>query len=147
MTIQQIMTGTGGVLFLILTLVQIAPIKINPWSKLAKAIGKAINGEVLGKVDALSKDVQEIKKRQKENEENIAKRDAELCRTRILRFADELRRNIDHSEEFFDQTLDDITVYENYCDEHRGYKNNKAKAAIEKIQKTYQQCLDKDSFL
>ena len=32
----------GGWLFVLLTLVQLAPIKVNPWSWLAKSIGKAM---------------------------------------------------------------------------------------------------------
>ena len=33
-----------------LSLVQIAPIKINPWSWIGKCIGKCINGEVIKEV-------------------------------------------------------------------------------------------------
>ena len=43
MTIQEILAGGGGLLLILMTLVQIAPVKINPWSALAKAIGKAIS--------------------------------------------------------------------------------------------------------
>ena len=42
MTAAEIATG-GGILLAVLTVIQIAPIKINPWSALAKAIGRAIN--------------------------------------------------------------------------------------------------------
>ena len=38
--------------------VQISPIKINPWTWLAKKIGRAINGEVLNRVEALGEQVQ-----------------------------------------------------------------------------------------
>ena len=46
MTIQEILAGGGGLLLILMTLVQIAPVKINPWSALAKAIGKAINADI-----------------------------------------------------------------------------------------------------
>lgn len=42
MTLAQIFSWGGGGLFLLLTLVQLAPIKVNPWSWLAKSVGKAI---------------------------------------------------------------------------------------------------------
>ena len=45
MSIKEILAGGGGVLIL-MTLVQIAPIKVNPWSRIAGAIGRAINAEV-----------------------------------------------------------------------------------------------------
>ena len=43
MTIQEILAGGGGALLVLMTLVQIAPVKINPWSAIAKALGRAIN--------------------------------------------------------------------------------------------------------
>ena len=46
MSIQEILTGGGGVLLILLTLVQISPIKLNPWSALAKTVGRAINADV-----------------------------------------------------------------------------------------------------
>lgn len=46
MSLKEILLGGGGLLAVLLTLVEIAPIKINPWSALAKAIGRAINADV-----------------------------------------------------------------------------------------------------
>ena len=60
MTAAEIATG-GGILLAVLTVIQIAPIKINPWSALAKAIGRAINGEVIAKVDRLETEVQAMR--------------------------------------------------------------------------------------
>lgn len=50
MSIQELLTGGGGLLVLALTVIQLAPIKVNPWSAIAKAIGRAINAEVLAVV-------------------------------------------------------------------------------------------------
>ena len=44
----------SGIVILLLTLVEITPIKINPWSWLGRKIGRAINGEVLEKVETLT---------------------------------------------------------------------------------------------
>ena len=54
MTIREIASG-GGIAFVVLTLVQIAPVKLNPWTWLARAIGRAINGDVLRKLDETRK--------------------------------------------------------------------------------------------
>ena len=116
----------GGAALLLMTLVQIAPIKINPWSAVARGIGKTMNDKLENRMD---------------------KDDADACRTRILRFADELRRGVEHSEEFFNQILDDVSDYEHYCLEHPNYKNNKAGNAIAEIDKVYQKCMEKNSFL
>lgn len=46
MSIQEILTAGGGTMIVLLTLVQIAPIKLNPWSDIIKWIGHALNAEV-----------------------------------------------------------------------------------------------------
>jgi len=71
----------GGILFVLSIIIQIAPIKINPWSWLARCIGRAINKDVIEKVDEIDKKV--IGLEQKTDERN-----ATLCRTHILRFGD-----------------------------------------------------------
>lgn len=132
--------GGGGVVLILMTLIQIAPIKINPWSRLARWVGRAINGEVITKVDNLSKELADHKEKSEE-------RHATLCRAHILRFGDEVLHGIPHSKEGYDNILLDIDSYEEYCEKHPGYKNNVALATIKHIKKMYQKHLDNDSFL
>lgn len=138
--VKQALAYGGGVLLLLMTLIQITPIKLNPWSWLGRVIGRAINGEVLDKVNKLAKDVQSIK-------EEDAEEWASLSRTHILRFGDELLHGVQHSKEHFDQILLDISKYETYCETHPAYKNNIANATIKQIKNTYQKCLDENHFL
>lgn len=137
----------GGIVLLMLTLVQITPIKINPWSAVARIIGKAMNKDMMDKLESVETDVKNLKEKHDNLENRMDKDDADGCRTRILRFADELRRGVEHSEEFFNQILDDISDYERYCSEHPEYKNSKAVNAIAKIDKVYQKCMGENSFL
>lgn len=130
----------GGLTVIMMTLIQITPIKINPWSWLGKIIGRAINGEVLEKVDTLTNDVKALK-------DEDAEQWASLSRSHILRFGDELLHGVPHSKEHFDQILLDISKYESYCEEHPNYKNNIANATIKQIKNTYQKCLDENRFL
>ena len=123
-----------------MTLIQITPIKLNPWSWLGRCIGRAINGEVLEKVEALSQDV-------KHNKADDDEQWASLSRSHILRFGDELLHGVAHSKEHFDQILLDISKYEKYCDSHPEYLNNIANATIKQIKKTYQKCLEDNNFL
>lgn len=140
MTLEEIFTYSGGALLLLMTIVQITPIKFNPWSWLGRTIGRAINKEVLDKVDKLAQDVESMKKEDAEEW-------ASLSRTHILRFGDELLHGVLHSKEHFDQILSDISKYESYCDEHKEYKNNVATATIKHIKNAYQKCLDENHFL
>lgn len=138
--IGNIALGGGGLVILLMTIVQITPIKINPWSFLSKKIGRAINGEVIDKVDRLSKDVSDLR-------DECGEREATLSRTHILRFGDEILHGVPHSKEHYDQILTDISAYERYCDDHPQYRNNVAVGTIKHIQKMYQKHLEEDSFL
>ena len=69
------------------------------------------------------------------------------CRTRILRFNDEVIRNVRHTKEHFDDVLDDITEYTRYCKEHEDFKNEKAVMAIANVKRVYQFCEENDCFL
>lgn len=139
-SLQQIGLYGGGFMLAIMTVLQIAPIKINPWSWVARAIGRAINSEVLEEVKTLRLDVQH-------NKEDDDEQWASLSRTHILRFGDEILHGVAHSKEHFDQILLDISKYENYCKTHPEYKNDVANATINQIKNTYQYCLEHKSFL
>lgn len=138
--IKEILLYGGGGTILLMTIVQITPIKLNPWSWLGKVVGRSINGEIITKVDALSTDVKSLR-------EECSEREADLCRTHILRFGDEILHGVSHSQEHFLQILVDIDKYEHYCEEHPDYVNNIANATIKQIKRTYQECLDKNNFL
>lgn len=154
MSLNDWLKAGGGVVLLFMTLVQIAPIKVNPWSAIGKLagnamrfLGKTMNKDVMDKLETVENDVKNLKEKHDDLKNRMDKDDADECRTRILRFADELRRGVEHSEEFFNQILDDISDYERYCSERPEYKNSKAVNAIAKIDKVYQKCMGENSFL
>ena len=105
MNIQEILTDGGGILLVLLTLVEIAPIKINPWSALAKYVGRAMG-------------VEAIEKKLDSHIQADDERNADWHRARILQFNTELLRNILHTEEDFNEILYNIDCYERYCAEH-----------------------------
>ena len=144
MTLQQIndiaQVGGFSLLIILLGMIKIPHIEINFWKWLGRGFGRVINDEVLTQVAGLKKDLDENKK------------EAELervrqARQRILRFNDEILFEKRHSKEHFDEVLDDITVYERYCREHKEYENNKAVLAISTIKEVYQECMDTHDFL
>lgn len=69
------------------------------------------------------------------------------ARVRILRFADECRRDEKHSKEFFDSVFDDIDLYEHYCANHPKFKNNKTVASTKIIKDLYKECALGDKFI
>lgn len=142
----------------LLTLIQIAPIKINPWSwlfklpgkafsKLAKRVGRAINGEVITELVDIKHRLSDLEDRDKKQDGERAKNEALNARRRILRFSDELRQKVKHSEEHFKSIFDDIKDYEAYCDEHKDFKNDRVRISVKIIEDTYEKCLLDNSFL
>ena len=140
MTIGQVALSTTLIIAGAATLIQIAPIKINPWSALARAIGRAINREVIEKVDKLENSVESLNNKVDEG-------GAKTARARILRFGDEIIHGVKHSKEHFDDILDDMTDYEHYCKEHPEFKNDKTGITSSLIKDTYKSCLKKHDFI
>ena len=121
-------------------IIQVSPIKINPWTWLARSIGRAINAELIEKVDKLDKRINQM-------EEHDAEREAKSARIRILRFGDECQQQLKHSQEHFDQIIEDIDQYEAYCAAHPNFKNNKAVLTISNIKETYRRRIAANDFL
>lgn len=126
MTLQELIEKGGLSLIVILSIIQVTPIKINPWSWILRTVGKALTADVLDK---------------------LSETEADTARYRIIRFDDEIRHNTSHSEEHFNQILSDIDLYEHYCNTHHDYKNSKAVMAIAKIKETYEKCKQDNSFI
>lgn len=140
MSIQEILASSGGAIIILMTLVQISPIKINPWSAIMRAIGKALNGDVIDKLD-------KVESRLDGHIRMDDERNADLHRAYILRFNTELLRDIRHTEEDFNEILYNIDCYEQYCDEHPNYQNNRAVHAIRNINRVYDECMKNHDFL
>lgn len=147
MTVAEILLAGGGGLMVLMTLVQITPIKINPWSSLARILGRAINGEVIGMLNDVQAAQKSSTKRLNEHIRMDDKRNADAHRERILRFNNELVREIPHTKEEFIDVLADIDDYERYCEQHPEYRNNRAVHAIANIGRTYDDRLIKHDFL
>lgn len=96
--------------------------------------------ELSGKVDNVAS---ELKAHIEANEIEAV----QSARVRILRFADECRREEKHSKEFFDSVLDDIDLYEHYCESHPKFKNNKTVASTKIIKDLYEECVLGDKFI
>lgn len=69
------------------------------------------------------------------------------ARIRILRFYDEICEGKKHSENHFEDILEDIDAYESYCQLHPDFKNNRGKAACDHIKQIYQKVKVENAFL
>ena len=137
----------AGVAFLFLTVIQITPIKINPWTWIAKTIGRAITSDLMQEVKCMRRDLVGVHKELDELKEREAIKNADDARNRILKFADELRQHIRHSKEYFDQIISDIDMYLAFCRDNKDYPNSKADIAIKYILECYDKVIKENDFL
>lgn len=147
MTLEEMLTSGGGLLLLAMTLIQVAPIKINPWSAIAKAIGNAINKDVLKNLEEVKATQRETRKILDDHIKVDDTRNADTHRARILQFNNELLRDIPHTREDFIEVLEEIDFYEKFCEAHPDYKNNRCTHAIANISRVYDARLQKHDFL
>lgn len=154
----EIVGKCGIALVVLFTVLQIAPVKINPWSWLGKLIGgffgwlgkrigKAINGEVITELGEIKDRLSELEKHDQQQDITRAEDKALDARRRILQFADEIRRKVRHSEEHFNNVFEDIKYYKSYCAEHTDFENDRARISIKIIEDTYEKCAREDEFL
>ena len=146
MSVQDIVLAGGGGAFVLLTLLQIAPIKINPWSAIAKTVGRAINAEVLKELDEMKSVQKDTRERLERHIEVANERDADSKRASILQFNMELVRNLRHTREDFIEVLTHIDAYEQFCTDHPNYPNSRAVIAIANIKRVYEERLQKNDF-
>ena len=132
--------GMIGLLVILAGMIKIPKLELNIWNLIGRTIGRSVNKEVLEKVSHLSQEVDTLKK-----DEELER--ARQARQRILRFNDEILFEKRHSKEHFDEILDDIDTYEEYCRTHEDYENNKAVLAIATIREVYRDCLKTHDFL
>ena len=146
-TARDIFLGGGAGLVAILSLVEIAPVKINPWRAVARAIGRAINGEVLESVEDVKRAQRDTRKALDEHIQADDERNADTLRMRVLHFNNELLRGDRHTREDFIEILAVIDAYEQYCKNHPNYRNNRASHAIANIGRVYDERLKLRDFL
>ena len=147
MSIQDMIAGGSGALVVLLTLIEIAPIKVDPWSAVARWLGKSINAELSRKVDTVSAQQLENRRLLDQHISEDAVRAADRRRSTILWFNNELLRDIPHTREEFIEVLTDIDRYRAYCREHPDYPNARAVHAIANIERCYDERLQKRDFL
>ena len=92
-------------LILLLSLVQISPVKLNPWDNIFGWIGKKTNGETQKRLDKLEKHIREMW--------------INNHRQTILTFARECRADIEHSSDEWTNVLNVAEEYEKYVTENK----------------------------
>lgn len=150
MTVQQMLEWCGKNIVVVLVglsaLIQITPIKINPWTTLFKWIGNKVNedlrkevGGVNKKLDSLSKDVDDLSRQRKEDEKD-------RIRWEILDFANSCRNGRRHTKDEYLHIIELNDKYKKLLKE-TGDKNGVFEVEYEYIKQLYKERQEKNDFL
>lgn len=136
------------------TLIQLSPLKINPWSWvwrglkwLWRSFCRSLNADVLDKLSAVEQEQRDTKSQLEKHIALDDEREADKVRASILHFNNELLRNIPHTKEEFVEILSKIDWYNDFCKNHEDYRNSRAVHAIANIERVYDERLQKHDFL
>lgn len=127
------------IILLATTLIQVAPIRINPWGALFRWVGRQINKEVMDKIDQIETRL----------DNHIQESESSELRTRrasILDFSSSIIRGVNYHKEKFEFMIAECDSYEKYCTENK-IKNGVAEASIAEIRRVYSEHLHHNDFL
>lgn len=134
----------------VLIMIEFSRIPWRPLTQFGRFIGRTINQDVLEDQKELHKEIEELEEKvdtnNKENKETRLEDKALDARRRILIFAGEISREFKHSEEEYNQILDDVSFYQDYCKEHPRFPNERANASIKLVRSTFEQVFNKNDF-
>lgn len=166
--------GATILLFIIflMSIIQIAPVKLNPWTWISKRFGASVTKAMEEEIGGLREEIKALKEQQRQNfldvgadlanvnasvseskkalaamASKVEERAAVTARYRIVSMNDELLRGVQHTKEALDQSLYDIKTYESYCERHPDFRNHMISMSIENIENTYRERLKKRDFL
>lgn len=112
------------VLILLFSLIQIAPVKLNPWDTIFGWFGSKLNGKTEAELKELKKQVCDLW--------------ISSHRQSILTFARECREQVEHDGEEWAHVLSMADEYEIYCQKNT-VSNGVVKADTEYIRNLYQE--------
>lgn len=138
----------GGILAIILTFVwEKLGKKFKPWSWLLNWIGSRINASINKRLTTIEDKVDKLEKADAQQDARNAEQRALDARRHIIAAADELRRGVEHSEEWFNSVLEDCTGYKRYCTENPDFQNEKAVRSMQYIENTYDKVYAENKFI
>lgn len=114
------LTNVGWLVIIFVSIIQITPIKINPWSWLLKKIKQVLYGDISNAIKEIRSDMDKDR--------------AMSSRYRIIRACDEARHGEELSDDHISQLSEDIDIYRKYCNDHPEYLNHKGQTSMHYIE-------------
>ncbi len=134
------------VIVIVTSLIQISPLKLDPWTKLANWLGNSLNKSVLGKVADVQKQVQAVDQKLNNHIAESESKSLQDTRSEILRFGSCIVSGNNYTKEEFDFMISKCDKYEEYCKTNK-VANGVADATIKEIRRVYAIRLSENNFL
>lgn len=128
----ELITNPGVLLAGVLTLVQITPIKINPWSWILSLIRKALYGDIKAELQEVKRELTETK--------------VQNWRWNVLDFANSCRNGRRHSHDEWRHTISQLAEYEAYI-ERNAITNGVFEEDAHYLREEYQKHSNNNDFL
>lgn len=161
--IEEIFTDRGPIIvvfIIMMSCIQVSPLKINPWSALVRWAGKHLNkgvvekidevegkvGEVNTKIDSVNDKVVALENQLNEHIEIADNKEIRRQRKSILDFASNLMRGLNYSQEHFEFIIAECDSYKQYCKDH-DILNGVADISIAEIKRIYNDHYRSNTFL
>ena len=137
--IDYFLSSPGLVLFGAVTIIQIAPIKINPWGFALNAIRRFLVGDLEKEIKEQREDIQTLKN-------DFAQEKADNKRWNILDYANSCRNNRRHSKDEWHHVISQLKEYETFVAE-RGIDNGVMEEEARYLRKNYAEHCEQNDFL
>ena len=125
-------TQPGVVLIGAITLIEVTPIKLNPWKWLFTIIGNLLYGDMRKDIKELKRDFEETKAQDK--------------RWHILNFANNCRNGKLHSREEWNHVISELAEYEAYT-EAKDITNGVIEENSKYLRALYQERIKRNDFI
>lgn len=125
-------TQPGVILVGAITLIEVTPIKINPWKWLFSLIGNLLYGDMRKDIKELKRDFEETKAQDK--------------RWHILNFANNCRTGKLHSREEWNHVISELAEYEAYT-EKKNITNGVIEENAKYLRELYHERIKKNDFI
>ena len=118
------------------TIVQIAPIKINPWDCFLGWIGERFNAGMNKKIDYLNNRINKREENFNNHIKDKKQKDLEEQRRYLINFVNEGINGCRHTKESFDDAIRACDAYEDYV-ENNHIQNGVIRSSIQAIRAKY----------
>lgn len=136
-----------SIILIIMTFIQITPIKVNPWSALIRWLSKSFTSDIGKQLSELEKKVDSVNDKLNTHIEESNAIDLRKRRESILDFASAIAEGKrSYTKEQYEQMLSECDSYGVYC-ESKNFKNSVADESISLIRHSYMSKMLNNSFL